>query len=69
MVKDSIHQIDERIKILREKLESASASSDDKSRIEADYAQQDIERANENRNKLLYKYDLLMQQLAKEESK
>ncbi len=69
LVKDSINQIDERIKILQEKLESASASSDDKSRIEADYAQHDIERANENRNKLLYKYDLLMQQLAKEESK
>ena len=69
LVKDSIHQIDERIKNLQEKFESASTSSDDKSHIEADYAQQDIERANENRNKLLYKYDLLMQQLAKEESK
>ena len=65
LVKDSINQIDERIKILQEKLESASASSDDKSRIEADYAQQDIERANENRKKLLYKYDSLMLQLSK----
>ena len=43
-----------------------SIHSDEKSRIEADYARQDIARANENRNKLLVKYDLLDQQLAKE---
>lgn len=66
LVIDNIHQIDARIKKLQEKLESARASSDDKSRIEADYAQQDIERANETRNKLLIKYDLLDQQMAME---
>ena len=37
--------------------------------IDADYARQDIERANENRCKLLVKYDLLDQQLAKETCK
>ena len=67
IVKDGIHQIDERKKKLSEKLKAADESifSDEKSRIEADYARQDIARANDNRNKLLVKYDLLDQQLAK----
>ena len=69
LVKDSIHQTDERIDKLNEKLKSVGDSNDEKSRIEADYARQDIERANDNRNKLLIKYDLLDQQLAKEVSK
>ena len=72
IVTDSIRQIDERIKSLKEKLKAASVFSilsDEKSRIEANYARMDIERANENREKLLYKYDALMKQLAKEESK
>jgi hypothetical protein len=71
IVKDSIHQMDERIEKLSDKLKAAgiSINSDEKSRIEADYARQDIERATENRNKLLIKYDLLEQQLAKEISK
>lgn len=68
IVKDAIHQIDERIRTLSDKLKTAGISilSDEKSRIEADYARQDIARANENRNKLLIKYDLLDQQLSKE---
>lgn len=65
LVKDSIRQTDARIDKLNEKLKSVCDSSDEKSRIEADYARQDIERAIENRNKLLVKYDLLDQQLAK----
>ena len=72
IVTNSIRQIDERIKSLKEKLKAAgvlSILSDEKSRIEANYARQDLERANENRIKLLYKYDALMKQLAKEESK
>ena len=68
LVKEAIHQTDERIFTLSDKLKTAGISihSDEKSRIEADYARQDIARANENRNKLLVKYDLLDQQLAKE---
>ena len=68
IVKDAIHQTDERIRTLSDKLKSVGISilSDDKSRIEADYAQKDIERANENRNRLLLKYDILMLQLSKE---
>ena len=66
LVKDSIRLTDERIVKLNEKLKSTSDSDDEKSRIETDYARQDIERANENRNKLLIKYDLLMLQQAKE---
>ena len=68
LVKEAIHQTDERIRTLSDKLKTAGISihSDEKSRIEADYARQDIARANENRNKLLVKYDLLDQQLSKE---
>lgn len=66
-VKEAIHQTDERILTLSDKLKTAEISihSDVKSSIEADYARQDIARANDNRIKLLYKYDLLMQQLTK----
>lgn len=68
IVIESIHQTNDRIKKLSEKLKTAGVSifSDEKTRIEVDYAQKDLERANENRNKLLIKYDILMQQLAKE---
>ena len=68
LVKEAIYQTDERIRTLNGKLKTTviSIQSDEKSRIEADYARQDIARANDNRIKLLYKYDLLMQQLAKE---
>lgn len=67
LVKDAIHQTDERIRTLSRKLKTAEKSilSDEKTRIEADYARQDIAHANDNRIKLLYKYDLLMQQLTK----
>ena len=66
MVNDSIHQTDERIASLNEKLSSLATLSDEKSRIEADYARQDVERANGNRIKLLNKHFLLEQQLSKE---
>ena len=68
LVKDSIHQMDDRIKMLQDKLKTAGISihSDEKTRIEIDYARQDIERANDNRIKLLIKYDLLEQQRVKE---
>ena len=69
LVKDSIHQTDERIASLNEKLSSLTTPSDEKARIEADYARQDIKRANDNRIKLLIKYDLLEQQLSRELSK
>ena len=69
LVKGSIHQTDARIDKLNEKLKSVCDCNDEKSRIDADYARQDIERANVNRIKLLIKYDLLEQQLAKEISK
>lgn len=65
IVKDSIHQTDERINKLNEKLKSVSNSDNEKSRIEADYARQSIARSSENRVKLLIKYDLLEQQLSK----
>lgn len=68
IVVDSIHQLDERIAKLREKLKAAGVSifSNEKTRIEIDYAHKDMERANIDREKLLYKHDLLMQQLSKE---
>ena len=67
----NIRQSDERIKKLTNKLKTVGLSflSDEKSRIEAEYARQDLERANENRTKLLYNYDVLMKQLSKESSK
>lgn len=71
LVKEAIHQTDERISKLSDKLKTAGITihSDEKSRIEADYARQDIARTKDNRNKLLIKYDLLMQQYSKEASK
>ena len=64
LVKEGIRLIDERIAKLAEKQEYLRDPYDEKSRIEA--AQQDIVRANENRNGLLIKYDLLERQLVKE---
>lgn len=69
LVKENIRLTDERIFKLNEKLKSVSDSDDEKSLIEADYARHDIERASSNRDKLLIKYDLLDQQLAKELTK
>ena len=66
LVKEAIHQTDERINKLNEKLNHISDLYDEKSRIEVDYARQDIARSNEDRKKLLIKYDLLDQQLAME---
>jgi hypothetical protein len=66
IVLDSIHQMDKRIASLNEKLITLEKLTDEKSRIDADYARQDIERANDNRSKLLIKYDLLEQQRVKE---
>ena len=66
LVKNSIRQTDERIVTLNEKLSSLATFSDEKSRIEAGYARQDIERAKNNRIQLLIKHDLLEQQLARE---
>lgn len=69
LVKDNIHLTDKRISSLNEKLIALENLTDEKSRIDADYARQDIGRANDNRCKLLVKYDMLEQQLAKELSK
>ena len=71
IVLENIHQIDKRIECLKGKLKTAGMAilPDEKSRIEADYARQDLERANDNREKLLIKYDLLDRQLSKEVSK
>lgn len=65
IVTDGIRQTDERIQKLKDKISSITSATDEKTRIYLDYAQKDIERANENRKKLLYKYDSLMLQLSK----
>lgn len=62
IVKDSIHQTDERIQKLKSKINSIISIPDQKTRIDLDYAHQDLKRAHDNRIKLLYKYDFLMQQ-------
>lgn len=71
IVQGSIHQVDDRIKMLQEKLKKTGNSFvvDEKTQIEIEYARQDLQRANDNRDKLLIKYDLLDQQLAKEITK
>ena len=65
-VTDSIHRIDEKVKSLTNKLDSLADVShqDEKSQIEATYAKQDIEIANENRQKLLIRFDSLEKQLS-----
>lgn len=65
LVNDSIHQTEERIEKLTQKLHKIEETevSSEKDRIEADYARQDIERAEEVRTRLLQKHDVLMQQL------
>lgn len=65
LAEEGIRQTDERIAKLVEKLDCLGDSNDEKSRIEADYARQDIERANDNRKVLLNTYDLLVKQLTK----
>lgn len=64
IVTDSIRQADERIQKLESKIDGITTIPDEKTRIDLDYAQKDIERAKENRIKLLYKHDVLMQQLS-----
>ena len=66
LVTDSIHQVDEKAKSLSEKLVSLKdvSDKDEKTKIEATYAKQDLERANENRQKLLLRFDSLEQQLS-----
>ena len=63
LVKDGIREVDERIAKLAEKQEYLGDPHDEKSRIEVEYAQQDIEKANVTRNNLLMKYNLLDRQL------
>ena len=60
----SIRQVDERIQKLESKVERFGSIPDEKTRIDLDYAKKDIKRANDNRINLLFKYDVLMQQLS-----
>lgn len=69
IVVDSIRQTDERIQKLEFKLKSLEPASDEKTRIELEYARQDINRAQDNQVKQQFKYDALMRQLAVEISK
>lgn len=66
LVIDSIHQIDKIIKRLKEKSKSLETVShqEEKSKIEATYAMQDIERAYAERQKLLLRFDVLEKQLS-----
>ena len=66
LVIDSIHQIDKKIKRLKEKSKSLETVShqEEKSKIEATYAMQDIERAYAERQKLLLRFDVLEKQLS-----
>ena len=65
IVCDSIRQTDGRIKMLESKIATTKFISDEKTRIDLDYAKQDLQRSRDTRIKLLYKYDVLMQQLSK----
>lgn len=69
IVTDSIRQTDKRIQKLEDKISSITSATDEKTRIDLDYAQKELDRANDNRIKLLYKYDALMLQKVKEVSK
>jgi len=66
LVRQNIAQTDSIVNKLESKINSITTITDEKTRIELDYAKQDIQRAHEGRAKLLYKYDVLMQQLSKE---
>ena len=66
IVTDSIHQADERMAKLKLKINSITDVFDEKTRIDLDYAKQDLERSRDSRIKLLIKQDLLMQQLSRE---
>jgi hypothetical protein len=66
LVTDKVQTTDKRIKQLTQKLDylEDAGTDNEKDKIEAAYARQDIERANEERNKLLFKHEALMQQLS-----
>lgn len=66
LVTDNIHATDRRIEQLTQKLHHVEVTESfyEKDKIEADYARQDIGRANDERTKLLQKHDVLMQQLS-----
>lgn len=66
IVTDSIHQADERMAKLKLKINSITDVFDEKTRIDLDYAKQDLERSRDSRIKLLIKQDLLTQQLSRE---
>ena len=66
IVTDSIHQEDERMAKLKLKINSITDVFDEKTRIDLDYAKQDLERSRDSRIKLLIKQDLLTQQLSRE---
>lgn len=69
IVVDSIRQTDERIQKLQTKVNSTTSIPDEKTRIDLEYARQDIERAKNSQNKQQNKYDALMRQLVVEVSK
>lgn len=69
IVNDSIRQTDERISKLESKIASITSVPDEKTRIDLDYARQDIERAISKQKLHQNKYDALMRQLAVEVSK
>ena len=66
IVTDSIHQEDGRMAKLKLKINSITDVFDEKTRIDLDYAKQDLERSRDSRIKLLIKQDLLTQQLSRE---
>lgn len=66
IVTDSIHQEDERMAKLKLKINNITDVFDEKTRIDLDYAKQDLERSRDSRIKLLIKQDLLTQQLSRE---
>ena len=51
---------------LKLKINSITDVFDEKTRIDLDYAKQDLERSRDSRIKLLIKQDLLTQQLSRE---
>ena len=69
IVVDSIRQTDERIQKLDSKIASITSVPDEKTRIDLEYARQDIERAISKQKLHKNKYDALMGQLAVEVSK
>ena len=69
IVVDSIRKTDERIQKIGSKIKSLEPASNEKTRIELEYARQDVKRSQDNQIKQQIKYDALMRQLAVEVSK